>query len=311
MIYIEDEQAKELLKDSFEGIISQLEQVVVLKKENKICQPLKPYLKFPEEQNRIIAMPAYVGGNINVCGIKWISSFPSNIYSNNRRANCVTVVNSTETGEPLCIINSPELSIYRTASVSGMILKKYFADNDYKQVKVGIIGYGPIGKKHEEMCYILFKEKIEKIYLYDLRDIDTYNEKSYVCNSWEEVYEQSDILITCTTACKPYLNRTPRKGKLTMNVSLRDFDINYINVNDTTMLIDDWCEINREKTNIEQLFQSGKIQENDCIDIYDYLYCEKINYEKALFFNPMGLAIFDVVVGKYMYEKAKKENGQL
>lgn len=92
MIYIEDEQAKELLKDSFEGIISQLEQVVVLKKENKICQPLKPYLKFPEEQNRIIAMPAYVGGNINVCGIKWISSFPSNIYSNNRRANCVTVV---------------------------------------------------------------------------------------------------------------------------------------------------------------------------------------------------------------------------
>lgn len=37
----------------------------------------------------------------------------------------------------------------------------------------------------------------------------------------------------------------------------------------------------------------------------------KINYEKALFFNPMGLAIFDVVVGKYMYEKAKKENGQL
>ena len=311
MIYIEDEQAKELLKDSFEGIISQLEQVVVLKKENKICQPLKPYLKFPEEQNRIIAMPAYVGGNINVCGIKWISSFPSNIYSNNRRANCVTVVNSTETGEPLCIINSPELSIYRTASVSGMILKKYFADNDYKQVKVGIIGYGPIGKKHEEMCYLLFKEKIEKIYLYDLRDIDTYNEKSYVCNSWEEVYEQSDILITCTTACKPYLNRPPRKGKLTMNVSLRDFDINYINVNDTTMLIDDWCEINREKTNIEQLFQSGKIQENDCIDIYDYLYCEKINYEKALFFNTKGLAIFDVVVGKYMYEKAKKENGQL
>lgn len=34
MIYIEDEQAKELLKDSFEGIISQLEQVVVLKKTN-------------------------------------------------------------------------------------------------------------------------------------------------------------------------------------------------------------------------------------------------------------------------------------
>ena len=247
-----------------------------------------------------------MGGNIDICGIKWIASFPDNINRNIRRASCVTVINSTETGEPLCIINSSELSIYRTASVSGMILKKYFSNNFVEKVTVGIIGYGPIGKKHEEMCYSLFEDRIKRIYLYDLKNINEYNEKSCVCDSWEEIYEQSDILITCTTANVPYLKRSPRKRKLTLNVSLRDFDINYIDAADTIFLIDDWNEVNRENTNIEGLYRCGKIQPKDCIDIYDYLHEEIILNDKALFFNPMGLAIFDVTVGKYMYEKVLK-----
>ena len=42
------------------------------------AQPIKPYLRFGNRANRIIAMPAYIGGRVNKAGIKWISSFPEN-----------------------------------------------------------------------------------------------------------------------------------------------------------------------------------------------------------------------------------------
>lgn len=305
MIYINDNFASELLENSYKDLISLLEITVKLKKEKKVHQPLKPYLKFPEKYNRIIAMPAYVGGDIDICGIKWIASFPKNLEKNIRRANCVTVLNSVETGEPISIINSPELSIYRTASVSGMILKKYLSDNASKNVVIGIIGYGPIGQKHEDMCYKLFGDKIKKILLYDIKKIDKVSgEKSFICNAWRELYDEADVLITCTTASEPYLDCSPKKGKLTLNVSLRDFDIRFIDSAETVCLIDDWEEVNRENTNIENLSKENRLSKSDCIDIYDYLY-EKIDVkDKALFFNPMGMAIFDVVVGKYMYDKA-------
>src|SRR5438552_8733261 len=69
------------------------------------AQPIKPYLRYREPQNRIIAMPAFVGGSVDMAGIKWISSFPGNIDRGIRRANSVVILNDTATGEPRAIIN--------------------------------------------------------------------------------------------------------------------------------------------------------------------------------------------------------------
>lgn len=46
-------------------------------------------------------MPAFVGGEINASGIKWIASFPDNIHKGKKRANCVVILNSVQTGEPI------------------------------------------------------------------------------------------------------------------------------------------------------------------------------------------------------------------
>lgn len=46
---------------------------------HEFSQPIKPYLLFDKDpSSRIIAMPAYVGGEIGMAGIKWIASFPGN-----------------------------------------------------------------------------------------------------------------------------------------------------------------------------------------------------------------------------------------
>ena len=40
---------------------------------NDYAQPIKPYLRFGNPANRIIAMPAYVGADVKKAGIKWIA----------------------------------------------------------------------------------------------------------------------------------------------------------------------------------------------------------------------------------------------
>lgn len=93
--------------------------------ENDYSQPIKPYLRYGDPKNRIIAMPAYVGGGAPLAGIKWIASFPDNIYKNKLRANSVTILNEHDSGVPICVINTSMISAVRTAAVSGVLVEEY------------------------------------------------------------------------------------------------------------------------------------------------------------------------------------------
>jgi ornithine cyclodeaminase len=129
-------------------------------------------------------MPAYLGNNFNIAGIKWIASFPDNINNGIPRAHSVLILNNANTGIPACIINTPLLSVIRTASVSGSILKKYLDIRKKENLKVGIIGFGPIGQYHYKMCKSLIKNCDVQYLIYDLKPIRDVIKK-------DKLYEQN------------------------------------------------------------------------------------------------------------------------
>lgn len=306
MLYInEKDMAK--VKYWWEDTINVIESAIKHISAGDYSQPLKPYLRFGNLSNRIIAMPAYVGGEINSAGIKWISSFPENIDNNMPRASCVTVLNDTLTGVPLAIFNTPLISIIRTASVSGYLLKKYLEHKKKANFNIGIVGWGPIGQNHYAMCKEILRNSLEEIYVFDIRDIVEDDNRITICKSWQEVYEKSDIFMTCTSTLERYINLPTHEDKLVMDISLRDFKAEALDSYSKPFITDDWYEVNREDTDIEYYAKMGKLESRNVISVCDLdknslsaFYTDR----DSVFFAPMGMGVFDIAIANFFYQQA-------
>lgn len=312
MLYLNEQDMLRMGID-WDETIDAIEQAVRCLNDKDYAQPVKPYLRYRDLTNRIIAMPAFVGGEIDLAGIKWIASFPGNINNNIPRAHSVVILNQADTGKPLCIINTALLSIIRTSSVTGLMIRYFLEARPMERINVGIMGWGPIGQHHFKMVTELLKGKIGTIFLYDLREIDLdalespYKDRIVITPSWREAYRDADMFITCTVSKAPYVDEKPKAGSLQLNVSLRDYKVDIYDYT-KAIIVDDWEEVCREKTDIEMMHLEKGLKEEDTKSIADVV-CNKcmadFPRDEAVMFNPMGMAVFDIATAKHYLEKAK------
>jgi 2,3-diaminopropionate biosynthesis protein SbnB len=293
--------------------IDVIETAVKSLEKKDFVQPVKPYLRYRDLTNRIIAMPAFVGGDINMAGIKWIASFPGNIDQGLPRAHSIVVLNKADTGEPICVINTALVSVIRTASVTGMMIRHFLKQRPMDKIKVGLTGWGPIGRHHYKMVTEMLKDKIEKVVVFDVRPIDPktiegpLKDKTEVAKSWQDAYRDADIFMTCTVSKAPYIDEKPKARSLQLNVSLRDYQVGILD-HTKAIIVDDWEEICREKTDIEMMHLNKGLKEEDTKSISDVVVHNAMaGYpdQMPIMFNPMGMAIFDIATCTYYYEKSK------
>lgn len=314
MKYLDEKSLLEVGID-WEGLTDTVEAAVVCLREGETAQPIKPYLRFKDLKNRIISMPAYVGNDFDVAGIKWIASFPDNIHKGIPRAHSVTILNDANTGKPISIINTPLVSVIRTVSVTRLLMRHYFKHTTLKKGKVGMTGFGPIGRYHLDMLLDFFKDADVEIYIYDLMGIDPELIKDFgnvkAAGSWQEAYEDADVFVTCTVSNAPYVDMAPKKDSLHLNISLRDYTAEMVNYFKGGMIVDKWEEICRENTDIENMHLKHGLQKEDTKSIEDVVVDDCIKDmigNGPVMFNPMGMSIFDMAVAKAFFDKATAEN---
>lgn len=311
MLYVTNKDA-EKIKLNWDELIKIIEKTTMIDEAGDSSQPEHPFVDFPNPSNRIIALPAYVGGEIDTAGIKWIASFPDNINHGIPRANSITILNSTETGIPFAIFNTTLLSIVRTASVTGTVLKKYFKYRKEK-LNIGIIGFGPIGQMHYEMLCNKFKEYINEIKIYDLRKIDyklNKEIKTVFVNSWQEAYKTSDVFLNATVTKERYVEGEPKENALLLNVSLRDYKMSIFDFVKDGIIVDNWHQVCRRNTDIERFHIEKNLQEENVYTLADVIQDKVFGNIKAkcFMFNPFGMSTFDIAIGNYYYKKIKENN---
>jgi ornithine cyclodeaminase/alanine dehydrogenase-like protein (mu-crystallin family) len=76
-----------------------------------------------ELEGRVMAMPAYVGGDLDVVGLKWIPSVPDNPTRGLPRGIGLIVLSDRTTGLPLAVLDGTVVSAMRTGAVTGIAVR--------------------------------------------------------------------------------------------------------------------------------------------------------------------------------------------
>lgn len=128
------------------------------------CQlPVKIHVN-TRPQTYINAMPAYIGGDQDITGMKWVAGYPENRSKGLPVTWGIMVMNDAETGAVKAIMDGRWITAIRTAAVAA-ITAKYCKVRDTHSMT--IIGAGEQGRWNARLMKLVVPE-LKKIYIDDL-----------------------------------------------------------------------------------------------------------------------------------------------
>jgi ornithine cyclodeaminase/alanine dehydrogenase len=140
-------------------LIKIVEEAFVEKEGGRVEVPPKPGIH-PMKDAFIHAMPAYIP-KMKAAGIKWVSGFPENYKHNLPYITGLIVLNDTETGLPVCVMDAAWITAKRTGAVTAMTAK-YLAKENAESL--GILGCGVQGRSNLESLDAVYNLDVVKAY---------------------------------------------------------------------------------------------------------------------------------------------------
>ncbi|MEU0254910.1 2,3-diaminopropionate biosynthesis protein SbnB [Streptomyces sp. NPDC006184] len=279
--------------------------------------PPSYFLRFPDRpDSRIIALPASLGAEFGVDGIKWISSFPANITSGLPRASAVLILNDHDTGYPFACLESSIVSATRTAASAALAADRLHAGRERPR-RVTFFGTGLIARYiHRYLSGTGWE--FDTISVYDhaaeyARSFADYvsgtghSDTVVVVDDAETAVRTSDLIIFATTAGEPHVKDVEwfAHNPTVLHISLRDLSPEIIL--SSTNIVDDVEHCLKAQTSPHLAEQAAG--DRSFIDgtLYDVLENKvRIPADRPVVFSPFGLGVLDLAVGAHVYSEATR-----
>lgn len=190
------------LNINFDDILSVTEKALKEHGRKAFEMPPKPGIH-PLPGSFIHAMPAFLS-DLKMAGLKWVSGFSKNLEKDLPTIVGLLVLNDTETGLPLCIMDATWLTAVRTAAVTGVAAKYLVRE---KPRVLGIVGAGTQGTSNTEMIkqtcpsiqeVIVFDVNPEQLSKFQSYIQDTYGLRVKFAPDPQMVFQESDMVVTAT-----------------------------------------------------------------------------------------------------------------
>ncbi|WP_437591659.1 2,3-diaminopropionate biosynthesis protein SbnB [Sorangium sp. So ce1000] len=295
--------------------VERVKSAYLMHEDGQTVNPDSYFLRFPEQpKNRIIALPAFLGGDVGVSGIKWIASYPDNIRRGIPRASAALLLNSYETGYPFACLESSIISAARTAG-SAALAAEWMNGGRRAASRLAIIGNGLIARYIYTFLLALGWE-IGAVLLHDLDRAESQRFATQVCkperhasidftSSVEAAVTSSDLVVLATVAGEPYILDPAlfSHNPLVLNISLRDLapEILLGSYN----IVDDVEHVMKANTSphlAERLSGGRSFVTGTLAQLMRGE--RRIGRDKPAIFSPFGLGVLDLAVGRWVYDVA-------
>jgi len=276
--------------------------------------PHSTFLRFPDyPRDRIIALPAYLGGEWGIAGIKWVASFPGNVELGMDRASALVVLNSLQTGRPEAILEGALISAKRTAASAALAAQ--WLNGDKEMNRMGLVGCGLINFEIARFLLAIFPE-IKHLVIYDL-DIARAEQFRRKCQETFGILEVeiakelkvvlggSSLISFATTASTPYIEDLSEvsPGSTILHISLRDLSPQIIISCDN--VVDDIDHVCRAQTSVhlaEQLTGNRGFLRCTLADVLMGKAASRRDMESIVVFSPFGLGVLDLAIANLVRE---------
>jgi 2,3-diaminopropionate biosynthesis protein SbnB len=282
--------------------------------------PHSSFLRFPDsDKDRIICLPAFLGGDYQLAGVKWIASMPDNVARGMERASAVMILNDRVTGRPEAVIEGSIISKQRTAA-SAALASKVLAPG--KPTAIGFVGCGPINAAVAQFLMTTWPN-VGRLMAFDLDPAraETFGAAIFaqrpdidfgVSASLEELLSECPMVAFGTTAITPYvddLDACPA-GATILHVSLRDLKVGAVLSNHN--IVDDLDHVNRAATSIH--LASEQTGNTDFVhsSLGDILLGKTSLPERddrKIIFSPFGMGVLDLAVADLVQNTVVKNGG--
>ena len=314
MIYLTE---KDILKAvSIDEMLDAIEASMYKYERKEFCMPQR--LHVDHKGNTLLLMPCFIR---DCFGTKLVTLFPKNSENNIPVLNGIMVLNDSQTGVPLALLNGPALTAIRTAAVGAVSIRHLAAEDTQS---VGMVGAGVQG--FYQVWFACSARNLKNIFIFDL-----YPEKSlalieklskripqvklHQASCVEELLEESQVVITATTSLEPVL---PDKEELlagkhfvgigSYKPNMREFPKALFNLLKTVFI--DTCHALEESGDLIVPLRNNWLREEQVATLGRFLIENKRKDEvkkETTLFKSVGMALFDVCASKLIYDKATKK----
>ncbi|MER7417346.1 2,3-diaminopropionate biosynthesis protein SbnB [Micromonospora peucetia] len=313
MLIISAGEVRQILSDQEDTVLDAVRRAYVLHAQGRTVLPHSVFLRFPQDaRNRIIGLPAYLGDDTPVAGMKWISSFPGNLDRGLARASAAIVVNSMADGHPVALIEGSTISARRTAASAALAAGSLAPP----AVGVSLVGCGVINFEVLRFLRVALPGLAE-VTVFDLdtgraaafaRRCARWDLKVNVAGGVEQALGAHPLVCLATTAGVPHLGLARcRPGALVLHLSLRD--ILPADILTAVNVVDDADHVCRAATSLHLAEQETGNRDFIAADIGEILGGAGWRHDpqRVTVYSPFGLGVLDLAVAELVRRTAARD----
>lgn len=309
-----------LSKNDIDSVVELDEVIEIIEKAMKVyeskqfTQPDRITIN-RNEQETYLYMPCFTD---EVKGTKMLTLFSENAKKGIATIQGLMVLNDNETGKIKCIMDGSAITAYRTGAVGSCGIKHTTPEN---VTKLGVIGSGVQG--FYQSLYACSIRPIHDIYVFDI-----FEEKAkefakkledalphvhiHVMDESVKVVQEAQVILTVTTSKKPVIPNDPAliEGKHFIGIGsfkpiMQEYPEAVFKALDEVYIDVDFAK--EETGDLVNPLKEGWIQEEQVHTLGNYL-DQELDVNKTTLYKSVGMALFDIFVANYIYEKAMEEN---